>query len=78
MFKGFSLFNDVEDKELRQRNRAVVLANIAADNTKNKLISPKGASLVLGYFGLIPEEDRLDVKVRFAEEMKHRGYALQA
>ena len=78
MFKGFSLFNDIEDQELRNRNRSVVLANIAQDNTRNKLISAKGASLILGYFGLIPEAERGAVQGKFLEAMKSRGFALQA
>jgi hypothetical protein len=75
-FKGFSLFNDIEDKDLRNRNRAVVLANIAADNTRNKLISPKGASLILGYFGLVPPEERKDVQDQFTQRMLESGFVL--
>lgn len=76
-FKGYSLFNDIEDSELRNRNRAVILANIAQDSTKNRIISAKGASLILGYFGLVPPEERADVQARFAKNMADRGYALQ-
>ena len=75
-FKGFSLFNDIKDIDLRNRNRAVVLANIAADNTRNKLISPKGASLILGYFGLVPPEERDEVKDLFTIRMLETGFTL--
>lgn len=75
-FRGFNLFNDVEDQELRNRNRACVLCNIAVDNTRNKLISPKGASLILGYFGLVPPEEREEVKSKFTVRMKESGFAL--
>lgn len=78
MFKGYSLFNDIEDIELRTRNRAVILTNLAADHTKNKLISAKGAGLILGYFGLIPENERKGVEGAFKEGMKQRGYELLA
>jgi hypothetical protein len=78
MFKGFSLFNDIEDAELRNRNRAVILCNIASDNTRNKLISAKGGSLILGYFGLIPPEERDVVQNKFKKEMELRGFVLQA
>jgi hypothetical protein len=74
-FKGFNLFNDIEDEQLRIRNRAVVLANIAEDNTKKALLSPKGAALVLGYFNCIPQEERGAVKDSFAKNMQERGYA---
>lgn len=75
-FKGWSLFKDIEDNVLRTRNRAVVLANIAEDNTQKKLISPKGAALILGYFNRIPDNERLGVKERFSETMIERGYNL--
>jgi hypothetical protein len=76
MYKGFSLFNDIEDAVPRLRNRAVVLANIAEDNTKNRLISPKGAGLVLGYTAKLPKEDVLDVTEAFKNEMIRRGFKL--
>lgn len=76
-FKGFSLFNDVEDADLRSNNRARVLANMAEDHTnKEKRISPKGAALILGYFNLIPKEDRNTTKDKFASEMLNRGFLL--
>lgn len=51
-FKGFSLFNDIEDIDLRTRNRSVVMANMAEDHIdrKTKRVSPKGAALILNYF----------------------------
>lgn len=75
-FKGFSLFNDIADSDLRMRNQAVVLANIAADNVRDKKISTKGASLILGYFGLIDAEDRDEVKERFKQRMLESGFSL--
>ena len=75
-FKGFSLFNDIEDVSLRNRNRAVVLANIADDNNKNNMISAKGGALILGYFQSLPEEDRADVRDKFAQQMRERGYVV--
>lgn len=77
-FRGFNLFNDIEDVALRNRNRAVVLANIAVDHLsrKSKMISPKGASLVLGYFSNIPEAERADVQERFKQRMFENGFQL--
>lgn len=79
-FKTYSLFNDIDDVELRNRNRAVVLANIAEDHIdrKSKRVSIKGANLILGYFANVPEEDREDVKNKFSDNMKQRGFALVA
>lgn len=76
-YKGFSLFNDVEDAVLRTFNRARILANIAEDYTnKHKRISAGGAGLIIGYFDKVPQEDRKSVKEKFAELMKGNGYAL--
>lgn len=77
-FRGFSLFNDIEDVELKNRNRAVILTNMAEDNMdrKTKKINMKGTTFVLGYFNLIPEEERADVKNRFMEGMAQRGFIL--
>lgn len=75
-YKGFSLFNDIEDKTLRLRNRACILANMAETNVRNKLISPKGAALVLGYVSRILPEDRGDLTNRFKEVMIERGFKL--
>ncbi len=77
-FKGLSLFNDIEDYALRTRNRSVILVNLACDHTKNKLITAKGAGLILGYFGLIPEGERKDVEGAFKEGMAQRGFSLLA
>lgn len=79
-YKSYSLFNDIEDVELRNRNRAVVLANIAEDNIdrKSKRVSVKGANLILGYFACVLDTDREDVKNKFSDNMKQRGFALVA
>ena len=75
-FKGFSLFTDQEEP-LRTRNRAVVLSNIAEDHTnKEKKISPKGAAIMIGYFGAIPKEERSNTAKMFAAEMNRRGFAV--
>ena len=74
-YKGFDLFDDIEDEALRTRNRAVVLANMVEDNTKNRLVTPKGAALILGYFNALLPADREVVRVKFMEFVTQRGYA---
>lgn len=74
--KGFCLFNDVEDQELRTRNRAVVMTNIAENHTKNKLITPGGAGILIGYFNAIPQDERKGVFSQFMEKMYERGFVL--
>lgn len=75
-FKGFSLFNDIDDATLRTFNRARVLTNIAQDHTKNNRITPKGAGLILGYFAQIKAEDRNAVQTKFTELMLNSGFQL--
>lgn len=77
-YKGFSLFNDVEDKELQTRNRAVIMCNIVEHNTKDKKITPRGAGLALGYFSSIPAEERKGVEEKFEELIKGAGYVRKA
>jgi hypothetical protein len=69
-----SLFNDIADVSLRNRNRAVIMANMSEQFTKGNKISPKGAGLILGYFNEVPLEERKDVQERYETEMKARGY----
>jgi hypothetical protein len=76
-YKGFDTFNDIEDINLRNRNRAVVMANLCEDN-KNKegRVSGKGAALVLGYYAAIPIDERDDVLKRYKENMEQRGFVI--
>lgn len=73
-YKGYDLFDSIDDKELRIRNQSVVLANIAQDNSKGKTITPRAAAIILGYFGQVPAEDRFLVRESFTKTMMDRGY----
>jgi len=74
-FKGFSLFNEMKDEALRNRNRAVVMANITEDNlTSHKRITPKGAVLVLGYFTALPENERAVALELYEQQLQQRGF----
>lgn len=75
-YKGYDLFTDLEDQELRNRNRAVILANVAEDNTVNSLLTAKGVSIIMGYFHRIPDHEKGDVEKRFRANLKERGYAV--
>lgn len=76
-FKGYSLFNDIEDENLRSRNRAVTLCNIAEAHTnKEKRISPGGAALMIRYTEQVPEQERKGVLEKMVVFMKERGYEL--
>jgi hypothetical protein len=75
-YKGFSLFNDIDDVALRNRNRAVILSNLLESNIDkvSKKVSIKGANLILSYFSHIPPVDRKDVEKRFTDESVKRGF----
>ena len=77
-YKGYTLFNDIEDSTLRNRNRAVIMANIMEFNTRKMKVSPKGASLLIGYFERVPLADRKEVNNNFEVQVKERGYARTA
>jgi hypothetical protein len=47
---GYSLFDDVEDKNLQAYNRAVVMRNLSAD---------RGDDAVKEYFEMIPHQEQL-------------------
>lgn len=72
--KGLSLFNDIDDASLRNRNRYVVLANTAEAHTKQNKITEKGTLIILSYFNAIPEADKKEVYDGFKAEMLRRGY----
>lgn len=75
-YRGYSLFNDIEDYTLRIRNRAVVMCNMAETHAKKGLISPKGAALILGYFNGIQDDERPDTMNKFKYAMQERGFSL--
>lgn len=77
-FKGFALFNDVEDQDLRTYNRARVLSNIFEDHSKDAKITPKGAAVFLGYFQQVPEQERAIVQQKFVSLMAERGFRIAA
>ncbi len=76
-FKGYSLFNDIKDETLQERNRAVVMCNIYEDNphlSDKTTTSKKGALLIFGYMDKVPEEKRAALITTFHAQMETRGY----
>jgi len=77
MYKGYNLFQDVEDIELRSRNQAVVMSNIALDHrTAERTISAMGAALILGYFNSIPANERKNVFQKFNHRLEESGFVV--
>ena len=71
------MFNDIEDVNLRARNRAVTLCNIAEAHTnKEKRISTGGVALMIRYTEQLPQEERKAVLKQLVVFMKERGYDL--
>ena len=64
---GYSLFNEVEDKEVQTYNRARVMKNMMLDNSKDRVVNAQGKFLVIGYMHNLPEADRQPVHNKLAE-----------
>jgi hypothetical protein len=77
-YKTLPLFDEIEDSALRTRNRAVIMANVSEQHTKDNKINVKGVALVLGYFNSIPEDERAGLYTEYEKTMKERGYAVQS
>lgn len=73
-YKGHATFNDVEDYELRQRNRTVVMVNML---TANKPLNGKLRTGVvveaINYFRCIPREDRKELLTRVNDALLELG-----
>ncbi len=73
-FKGYSLFNEIEDNSLRTRNRAVLMTNIVEQHFNKGSITDKGSYLVLGYFNQVPKEERAALHKAFSSMLEDRGF----
>ena len=71
-YRGFALFNDVEDVELRNKNRGAVLANIIEDGMNGSKIRHAATADVIGYFSNIPEECRKETLTAMYAELSKR------
>jgi len=75
---SYHFFDDIEDRELRTKNRAQVLANIMEDNIAKvegkTSITSRGTALLMEYFGKIAADERKDVLKLFSDEVFTRGY----
>ena len=72
--QGYSLFNDVKDIELRNKNRGGVMANIFEDYGKGGSMSAQGSHTMMQYFTDIPPLDRSRACSSFTDELNKRGY----
>lgn len=72
-YAGYSLFTDVEDKELQVYNRARTMVNIMEDHSVGKNVSGRGAMICAGYFNKLPAEDREAVHSKTAAILLEKG-----
>jgi hypothetical protein len=68
-FMGYGLFNDIEDEQLRTRNRAVAMGNITERFLTNAGITVEGHNMLTGYFGQVPEGERAAVFTSYIEHL---------
>lgn len=57
-FNGYPTFIDVEDFELRAKNRGQIMCNIIDDHTEGSKMSARGAADLMEYCSLIPAHDK--------------------
>ncbi len=71
-----SMFNDVKDSRIKNRNRAVIMANLFEDNVPfgEKTTSGIGGALVMQYFAKVPDEDKSKVLGDYKSVMLERGF----
>ena len=75
-FKGFGLFNDVEDKSLQAFNRGRMMVNIVMDHSKNGKFNVKGVALSTGYMNALPKGERRAALEEFIRLLEKKGFKL--
>lgn len=74
-FQGYSLFNDVEDKELRTYNRARVMKTMMLDNQVDRNVTAQGVYKLMTYMDKIPEDERRAVYHKLEELLQQKETA---
>ena len=69
-----NLFNDVEDKELRNYNRGTTLVNLYEQHAGESRVNARGVAAILAYFKEVPAEDRAAVLEEFRTVAMERGH----
>lgn len=75
MYMGYSLFNEVENEEVRNRNRGRVMLNMYEDHCRDGVVDAAGLAIILGYFKEIPSAERAAALEMFTALCQHKGYA---
>jgi hypothetical protein len=71
-----SMFTEVTDSRVRNRNRAVMMSNLFEDNVPRgkSTTSARGGALVMQYFSRVPDEDKGKVLEDYKLVMQERGF----
>lgn len=75
-YKGFSLFNDLENAHDRAINRGRILSNIATDHQRHGQFSYKALALTAGYIRAVPVQERRAALDEFVTAMRKEGFAI--
>lgn len=76
-YKGYHLFNLVDDLETRANNRGAMLCNIYEEFSRADGTSSSHAmALIMGYFNEVPEDERDRVREFFIVHANDRGFAV--
>lgn len=75
--RGTSLFNDVEDRDLRIRNRAVIMANELESGHYRGKLHPRSVAFLWEYFDHIPAGEKKETQAKFIEFARERGFVIQ-
>lgn len=76
-YKGYHLFNLVDDFETRANNRGAMMCNIYGEfSFADGKASPHAMSLILGYFNEVPDADKERAMEFFSVHAKDRGFAV--
>lgn len=75
---NLNTFDEVQDNRIRNRNRAVTLANLFEDHMEpnKRVTSQKGAALILAYFAKLPDDDKKTVYEDYKKVMLERGFKI--
>lgn len=71
-YNGYSLFNDIKDSSLRDRNRGVVMANMMEANLVRGKVNVRGMHSMLKYMSLIPLAERSGAMENLKAQLKER------
>lgn len=74
--KGYPLFGEIEDAQLQERNRAVIMVNLLEDNFDAGKVTGKGVALQIQYMNAIPPEKRESLLKEFVKQANDRGFKI--